>query len=252
MKTVNLNDTKSFKFHDIFWLLKDKSFYTEVIKILRKRKIFNVTVWSFSVLHGVKKDFYEYMENNATRIKMVKTFQYLRLGKNNVIDKFNVLDYSPLINPRVHNIGEYNHNILNKEFKSTYCSFLTYCIEKETLGPKEKLFLACYLILQDRIKEALELLKEMKDADYTGSSLMSLQFEYLKAYLSLYNEYPTFETARNLSKKYSTFHLKHWRDLFSQIDLQLKEFDAGEDAEAIEDDFEDSTTKKLKVGNELD
>lgn len=163
------------------------------------------------------------------------------------MNTFNVLDYSPLINPRVHNIGKHNHNILNRQFKETYANFLRYCMEKGRIEAKEKLYLACYLILQDRIKEALQLFGEMKDELYVGDHLMSLQYEYLKAYLSLYNEYPTFTTARALSSKYKNYHLKHWRQLFSQIERQLKEFDCGEDFEDSDEVVEDQTSKKLKV-----
>lgn len=251
MKNVNLNDTKSFNFSDILWLLKDKSFYSEVIKILRSRKMFNENVWSFSILHGSKREFYEFVENSPSSFASINSFQYLTLGDISLVDTFNVLDYSPLINPRVHNIGKHDHNILNKQFKDSYCNFLKYCMEKGNLQPTERLYLACYLILQDRIKEALQLFKDMKDADYVESNLMTIQYEYLKAYLSLYNEYPTFETARELSAKYSDYHLKHWKDLFRQIDVQLKEFDTGEAIEDANEEIEDSTTKKLKTQSDL-
>ena len=61
MKKVNLNDVNSFCSSDILWLLKDKSFYTEVIEILRSKHTYSSDVWSFSMIHGVKKDFYEYL-----------------------------------------------------------------------------------------------------------------------------------------------------------------------------------------------
>jgi hypothetical protein len=79
----------------------------------------------------------------------------------------------------------------------------------------------------------------MKDDDYVESNLLTLQYEYLKAYLSLYNEYPTFETARSLSQKYENYHLKHWKDLFAEISIQLKEFEFGEDFDDLDDEAED-------------
>jgi hypothetical protein len=229
MKKANLHDSNSFKFSDIYWLLKDKSFYQEVISILKSKHIFDPNIWSFSILHGSKLDFYEMMENQAQyKANSLNTFNYLKLGKMNFIDTFNVLDYSPLINPRVHNIGQHDHNILNKQFKETYSTFLKYCLEKGDLGAKEKLYLACYLIIQDRIKEALKLAETMKDGDYSGCHVMAIQYDYLKAYLSLYNEYPSFTSARELSKKYDDHHLSQWRNLFKQIKVQLDEFDKGD------------------------
>ena len=142
---------------------------------------------------------------------------HVKFGSEGALENFRPLDYAPLINPRVHNIGEHNHNILNVDFKNSYCKFLRYCVEKGELGARENLYLACYLILQDRIKEALDLMSNMNDGDFVDSSLMVIQYDYLKAYLSLYKEYPTFETARALTQKYQSYHIKNWRNLFVEI-----------------------------------
>ena len=50
------------------------------------------------------------------------------------IDDFKVKEYNPLINARVHDIGSYKHNILDKDFKETYYEFLTYLFEKSPSG----------------------------------------------------------------------------------------------------------------------
>lgn len=36
----------------ILWMLKDKSFYDKVIKILRERKFYHQNVWSFGYHHN--------------------------------------------------------------------------------------------------------------------------------------------------------------------------------------------------------
>ena len=55
--------------------------------------------------------------------------RYLKLNSI-VINDFNIKEYSPLINPRAHNIGNKQHNLANKEFKETYNHFLKYALEK--------------------------------------------------------------------------------------------------------------------------
>ncbi len=35
----------------MLWMLKDKSFFTEVIQILRSRLIFDTQVWSYALYH---------------------------------------------------------------------------------------------------------------------------------------------------------------------------------------------------------
>jgi hypothetical protein len=86
----------------------------------------------------------------------------------------------------------------------------------------------------------------MNEKDYTDNNLMVLQFDYLKAYLSLYSESPTFATARELSAKYENFHLQTWKNMFAEISTQLKEFDTGYTEDDIQNS-EDPVNKKLKT-----
>jgi hypothetical protein len=52
LRTMNLlKGEKGFSFNDILWLLKDKAFYTECMKILKQRKIFDSKVYSFGLHH---------------------------------------------------------------------------------------------------------------------------------------------------------------------------------------------------------
>lgn len=52
LKTSNLlQDKKGFSFDLIFWMLKDKASYEEIINILRERRIFVHIVWQFGFFH---------------------------------------------------------------------------------------------------------------------------------------------------------------------------------------------------------
>lgn len=55
--------------------------------------------------------------------------KYLKLSQL-TIETFEIKEYSPLINPRAHNIGNKQHNLANKEFKETYIQYLRYGLEK--------------------------------------------------------------------------------------------------------------------------
>lgn len=61
MRTNSLSNAEIFSFDSIYWLLKEKSFYEQVVQILREKFIFDTIVWQFSVLHGDYATFKEYI-----------------------------------------------------------------------------------------------------------------------------------------------------------------------------------------------
>ena len=128
MKKENLYNSDIFQFDTIYWLLDDADFYKQVLDLLKQKFYFDSTVWSFSVKHGDFPTFVEYLQNHYQD-------NSLRLDKDEVsfletnilkIDKLEFKEYNPLVNPRVHDIGEFKHNILNRDFKQTYLQFLKY------------------------------------------------------------------------------------------------------------------------------
>lgn len=54
---------------------------------------------------------------------------------------------------------------------------------------------------------------------------MVVQYDYLKAYLSIFEEYPSFQTARDITKNYLQFSDLSWRKMFIEISNQLAEYD---------------------------
>jgi hypothetical protein len=52
ISTRNILNHNIFNFSDIYYLLKDKDFYTRLLDILRERRIFDYTTWSYSLYHG--------------------------------------------------------------------------------------------------------------------------------------------------------------------------------------------------------
>ena len=54
IESKNLFNYNLFNFSSIYWLLKNKEFYSRVLPILKKKGIYDECVWSYSVYH---KDF---------------------------------------------------------------------------------------------------------------------------------------------------------------------------------------------------
>jgi hypothetical protein len=52
-----------FNLRQVYWLCKDKTFYTEGLKIIRSKNIFDKVFWSFSILHLDQKTMTEYFSS---------------------------------------------------------------------------------------------------------------------------------------------------------------------------------------------
>lgn len=52
MKTKNIQNGKlRFSLSSVYWLCKDATFYSEGIKILSQKNMFDYNFWSFSIMH---------------------------------------------------------------------------------------------------------------------------------------------------------------------------------------------------------
>jgi hypothetical protein len=110
-----------------------------LIALLRRKQIYDDTVWSFSIKHGDFDTFIEFI-NNSDSYSLANSLSGEEVLYINTpiiqVDKFTFKEYNPLINPRVHDIGEFKHNILNRDFKATYLTFLKYLFQKTFLTLK--------------------------------------------------------------------------------------------------------------------
>lgn len=199
---------------------------------MKERYFYDAQAWSYSVYHGSTEEFVDLVHMYLPNI--IDTVQYIKIF-NTVIDKFEPLEYDPLINPRAHDISDKKYNILNKAFKETYERFLKYCVERGELSQREKVILVAYLVLQDRVQEALEKIKEVDEAAVAKDSVLLVQYDYLKAYLSIYYDHPKYDIARAAAKKYFDFPDLSWRKRFREISKQIAEHDKGMVAKSEEE-----------------
>ena len=244
MRTQNIVDKSVFNFTDIYWLLKDRPFYEEVARILESRFIFDETVYSFSVFHADLPRMRVYLSRKfkGKRITIRELDIYYLKNELFEIDDFKFREYYPLINPRVHDIGEYKHNILNRDFMNTYITFLKYLLDKGTLESKDYFYLAIYFLLQDRVDEVLQVFHKIKKDDLAAEML--IQYEYLDAYLDLYTDYPLFTRAREICTRYLTYPIYTWRNKFIDLANQIAEFDGQVEMDKII--TEDNAAKEAK------
>lgn len=80
---------------------------------------------------------------------------------------------------------------------------------------------AYYLLLQDRIDEASNLIKS-----YSGQTgPYKLQFDYIQCFLDMYEGFPNFGKARKIVQDYREYPISSWRVLFEEIEKTLKNYD---------------------------
>ena len=243
MKKENINNEKIFKFTDIYWLLKDEEFYKSCIQILRDRLIYDHVVWSYAYLHGdiqtVIEMFRIFDEKQVASLELNFFDSYSQTNKFE-LRSFRFLEYHPIANARFHQLSKEKVTILNQQFFDTYLNFLKYYFEKEDLvDDEDKLILTYYLLLQDRIDDALLVFNQIA-SDSPAIPRFAIQYDYMNAYFDLYKGMPLFTKAKTICEKYLDYSVMTWRTLFIEMANQLAEVD-GEGLDA------DDEAKKKEV-----
>ena len=222
---------------NILYLMKDKDFYNQFISILRKRGYYNNIVWGFGFHHKDEKAIKEYLStNNDLKRDLGYDFQSNLYSYSEINDAKTHphLEYNPLYNARKHPFGNKNEksetNIANKQLNETYTQFIIDLLSLKQLRVKEKLQLAYYLILQDRMDEAFDVFKKIKPEQLENDKYKSykIQYDYLYAYLDFCFGYPEFKIAKSICDKYKNFPLIHWKEKFEEIEDQLIEYEGKE------------------------
>ena len=125
--------------------------------ILRKRQIYQASVWKFAWKHQTD------LEACKQYLNMDKTLKPKLPYKSKLFDNMDdteepgsqftkMLEYNPMINARAHKIGQSGrHQILNKTFRETYDKFLAGKVLKPVMTYEDKMIFVYYLQLQDRI-----------------------------------------------------------------------------------------------------
>ena len=211
-----------------------------MIRILRRKCIFNPVVWVYSLQHEDLEGFLELIESEEFWRRYARfDLPHLRRGGRVILDRNRIHEYHPLIQNRFHRFGDQaKSNILNADFKKTYAEFLWYLAYVPAPTSDHYLQWAYYFLLQDRIEEAREVFARI-GGGASFERAARIQRDYVEAYLDVYFGYPNFVRARELVPQYLEYPVGSWRDLFVEIDRQLREYDEDqiikfEDDESLE------------------
>ena len=159
------------------------------------------------------------------------------------------IEYNPIYNARTHQFGKnsnknnyYNDmNIANVELKDIYEKFIIELLPLIELTIKEKLKLTYYLIIQDRMNEALNIFNRIKKEEIETSNSnksFKIQYDYIYAYLDFTFGYPDFKIAKSMCNLYKDFPLIHWKEKFEEIENELIEYKSKDTNDKISMDID--------------
>ena len=248
---------------NILYLIKsNKTFFIKLINILRNRGYYHKELWSFGFHHKDEKSISEYLSINNEIIQDLtydfksKLYSYQEINDARIHPH---IEYNPIINARKHPFGKNNEDnelpIANEEFKETYEKFIIDLLPLRELRIKEKLQLTYYLIIQDRMNEALNIFNKIKkeeiEDDNNNNKSFKIQYDYIYAYLDFTFGYPEFKIAKSLCNYYKDFPLLHWKEKFEEIDNELQQYENKENRDNISMDIDEEEKDKKTLIKEL-
>ncbi|MDF1861126.1 MAG: hypothetical protein P1U87_12995 [Verrucomicrobiales bacterium] len=223
---------------EIAWRAReDVDFLRQVTKLVGSRHGFDVTLWSYGIHHNVTSIAREYLKRQPEFLQQSGKWIECELVSLDPVDRhwYQHLEYSPLVNARAHRLGR-ERKVLNDRFRDQYGQFLDLLSYRPVLNDEEELAVTAYLLLQDRIEEALEWHSRV-DPEKVASRL---QYDYLTAYASLYREQQ--DQAQEIAAAYLEHPVERWRERFAKVESQVKEINDGlagpEEGESREEQLE--------------
>ncbi|HMF12438.1 MAG TPA: hypothetical protein VKE94_09035, partial [Gemmataceae bacterium] len=215
---LNRENVHALDLTKIAFRMKDKDFFQTVTQLLQERHAYQPTLWSYALLHNVVP---------AAREFLLHTDQIVTecggpiAGPLLTVDPvarhmYEHLEYKPLVNARAHSLGP-QRQIVNARVLEQYQRFMKLLGYRKQMSDDDKLAVTYYLVLQDRIEEALATFAEVHSEGLTTK----VQYDYCQAYLDLFSVEPT--KARGIVAKYAAHPVDRWRNAFASIANQLDE-----------------------------
>ena len=202
--------------------LKKKSFYDSLMKILRERHYLDGNVYEYSFMHKDLEGVRTYLKKFAEDEISFPGYFDSRLFRQDPVEEklYEHLEYKPLIIARIHQLpGE--SSFFNDQMKKQYYRLLRNLSTRPMIDNTEKLQVAYYMLLQNRIEEAIDLAGQVAPT----SIPMRLQYDYLSCYLAFYEE--KLEEAKTVASRYKEYPVVKWRNRFLEVLSQIETAQTG-------------------------
>ncbi len=226
----------------IAFRMRDAAFFTAALSLLQRRHVYHDTLWSYGIHHNDPAAMREFLRHSPYARGCGLYIESELLALDPVArHAYEHKEYWPLVNARICQLGD-RRKILNSQLYDQYMRFLKVLSYRPQLGDADRLGVVYYLLLQDRVEEALETFATVKP-DNTATRL---QYNYLCAYLAFYREKP--EEAKAIAAGYRDYPVDRWRKLFLDIIAQADEI---ADKAATVVDEEDRTQTQTRLADSV-
>lgn len=231
--------------HRLDWSLvlhrmRELDVYETVLGALRSGNVWVRELFAYSLHHQDLLGMQEYLASREDLIETAGPVFKSSLVTIQPIPRnlYEHLEYAPLVRARIHPLRP-EPEILNDKFLLQYREFMKVLAYQQEPSTDQQLALCYYLLIQNRIEEALARFEEVKDA----ATNMRLQRDYLTGYLALHQG--DLATAEKIAQAGKGHPVPRWKERFGAIaevlqqhrDLQAGlsgDVDAKEDASAVD------------------
>jgi hypothetical protein len=192
------------------------------MKLLDERFTYHHALWSYALYHQDEGRMSDYLERSPMAGRVGFYFESPMLSVDPVERKwYQHLEYKPLVNARAHQLGK-TRKILNNAFWNQYHGLLATLKYHKEIPNNDLLGLTYYLLLQDRVEEAIAFHRRVSADKLTEK----LQHDYLGLYLAFYQG--DLKKARQLATAHADHPVDKWRNLFATANSQLDEIEGKE------------------------
>ena len=222
----------------IAFRMKEADFFKRTIETLRSRYVFSNTLWAYSVMHDEIEALNEFLQQSHAFVSQCGIqLESTPLTIDPVKQRwYEHRDYSPLINAREHQVGR-NRTILNSQLFAQYTKLMTVFANQTTLDSEDRLALTYYLLLQNRIEEAIAEFKQVDKSEIAEQ----VQYDYFDAYINMYLEKP--ERAAAIAKTHAEHPVDRWRTRFQTVLAHVEEIRSGATTTVDPDNRTESQTE---------
>ena len=226
----------------VAWRARESvDFFRRVTDLVAQRHGFDATLWSYGLHHNILPTAREYLKHREDYLGQCGRWIECDLVSLDPVERhwYQHLEYAPLVNARAHRLGR-ERSVLNDRFRNQYDSFLHLLSYKNELDGEDRLAVAGYLFLQDRIDDGLAWLDSIGEEQVESS----LQHDYLKAYAAFYRE--DADAARQIAAAYVDHPVERWRSRFQDVNRQALEA-AGEEGAPNEEEGRERQMETLSA-----
>lgn len=218
---LRTNNLQKIALSRIAFRMQSADFYQRVVELLGVSGSYDPTLWAFAVKHNDTSNIEQFLQNQPeffARLGSALDSPLVHVDPQEQMS-YEHLDYRPLVVARVHRLGQ-KYRILNPSMAGQFAQLLDVIAHQAELTDEQRLQLCYYMLLQNRIEDALHWYDQVDAAAIDTR----LQYDYMGVFLDFYRgDYPR---AVKIAQEYVGYPVPRWDDLFRQVREQVAQRDS--------------------------